>query len=454
MSREIDASPSPASLLATLSRVGYSFFTAAGDILDNSIAAGAQRVDFQLLRYKDNYRLTICDDGSGMSEEELIANMVVGCKDPSQERGINDLGRFGAGLKSASFSQAQVLTVFSWKSLQEVSAARWDTSLVRANNRWSLLHLSDEEVQDELKTYDVSRKTSGTLVSWEKIWHLDEIEDPDSAELFVGNLLTELHQYIGKHFHRFLSAKFEVFINSRPVRSIDPFMRKEPGYAEGHYEALLSKKGKVEIQAHTLPRPSTLSHEILELHGGAKEITQSQGLYLYRNKRLISGGGWLGVARSSELHNLARIQIDINSNMDEEWQTDVKKSQLSVPRKVRQVLKRISPSPIATSRKTHRYAGKTEEASPLWLVRKNEREGEESVTYLADTKNLELSKVLDGLTEKKRATVMDYLRRLSEELPVKHIYQAFAHNPRGVQLKQNIEDEMTELLRTMKEAGN
>jgi len=140
--------------------------------------------------------------------------------------------------------------------------------------------------------------------------------------------------------------------------------------------------------------------------------------------------------------------------MDEEWQTDVKKSQLSVPRKVRQVLKRISPSPIAASRKTHRYAGKTEEASSLWLVRSNEREGEESVTYLADTTNLELSTVLDGLSDKKRNAILTYLHRLSEELPVKHIWQAFATNPRGVQRKQDIEDEMAELLRTIEEAGH
>ena len=125
------------------------------------------------------------------------------------------------------------------------------------------------------------------------------------------------------------------------VKAIDPFLRSEPGYAEGPRELVRSKKGKVSIKAHTLPRPSSLKKETLELHGGATAISEGQGLYLYRNKRLISEG-MARRSQSTELNNLARIQIVITADMDNDWETDVKKSRLSVPPKIKQVLRRIT----------------------------------------------------------------------------------------------------------------
>ena len=71
MPREIDASPPPSAHLATLSRMGYSFNAAIADILDNSIAAGSSNIDLSLLRYDGKYRLTIADDGCGMTAEHL-----------------------------------------------------------------------------------------------------------------------------------------------------------------------------------------------------------------------------------------------------------------------------------------------------------------------------------------------------------------------------------------------
>ena len=45
-----------------------------------------------------------------MTAKELKNNMVIGCKDPDDQREEKDLGRFGSGMKTASFSQARQLT--------------------------------------------------------------------------------------------------------------------------------------------------------------------------------------------------------------------------------------------------------------------------------------------------------------------------------------------------------
>ena len=266
------------------------------------------------------------------------------------------------------------------------------------------------------------------------------------AERIAAALISDLQSYIELHFHRFIGPQLEITINGAQLQALDPFMRNSLGYLEGQTENVRSKNGKIVIKAHNLPRPSSLNPDFLLLHGGAKKITEGQGIYLYRNKRLISGGGWHGVAARAELNNLARIQIDINSSMDDEWQTDVKKSRLSIPAKVKQVLRKIAPVPIKRSRGVHRYAGKVEEASQLWKVRKNEREGSESVSYIADLSNQKIKSLLGELSHDQKTRLVAYLKELSAGLPVKHIYNAVGSNPSAVQHEEDVEKEIAALL--------
>ena len=446
MPREIDASPPPSTHLSTLARMGYSFNAAIADILDNSVSAGAGQIDILLIKYDDRYRLTILDNGSGMVSTDLMQNMVIGCKDPEKEREIGDLGRFGAGLKTASFSQTRTLTVFSWTEKSNVAAARWDTDLVKKRNKWCLLELDLGEISEELKILGKPDSASGTLVCWDGIHSLEDSEDCYAAERTSAALASDLQSYIALHFHRFIGQKLTITVNGSALQPIDPFMSTVHGYIEGQQELIRSKKGPITIKAHNLPRPSSLDAQLLALHGGAKKITEGQGIYLYRNKRLISGGGWHGVAIRAELSNLARIQIDINSKMDKEWHTDVKKSRLSIPPKVKQVLKRISPVPIKRSQEAHKYAGKIEEASALWMVCTNQRNGSESVTYIADLSNQIVVDLLAVLKRDQRKKLIKYLGDLSAELPVKHIYQAVGSIPGSVQREEDVDREIAALL--------
>ena len=98
-------------LVESTRSIGYSFEAAVADIIDNSISAGATGVsiDFQS---NDPAWLCIMDNGSGMTEEELINAMRYGSKSALDERGKDDLGRFGLGMKMASLSQCRKLTVF------------------------------------------------------------------------------------------------------------------------------------------------------------------------------------------------------------------------------------------------------------------------------------------------------------------------------------------------------
>jgi hypothetical protein len=84
----------------------------------------------------DEPHIAIIDDGDGMTEEELIAAMRPGSRNPLATRDEPDLGRFGLGLKSASFSQCRRLTVVPGNLAGPLLRSGISTTLQR--NEWAV----------------------------------------------------------------------------------------------------------------------------------------------------------------------------------------------------------------------------------------------------------------------------------------------------------------------------
>ena len=200
MSEFIDGSPPPKNHLTTLSRVGYTFTSAVGDLIDNSIAAGSQNISILFKLVNEAPAFIITDDGSGMNSQELKKNMVIGCKDPDDKREEKDLGRFGSGMKTASFSQARLLTVVSRTSADsEASAARWDTDLIKEKNQWILEVLAEKDIANLTYLIDFNELNSGTVVCLQALTCLDNNPDVSSQ---ISILCNELTDYIQLYFHR------------------------------------------------------------------------------------------------------------------------------------------------------------------------------------------------------------------------------------------------------------
>ena len=108
----IESPPNAAALMQSLRDIGYELDTALADLVDNSITASASLVDI-VFDIKPETKVAIIDNGDGMSRDELIKAMTIGSKNPLIERDNKDLGRFGLGLKTASFSQCKRLTVIT-----------------------------------------------------------------------------------------------------------------------------------------------------------------------------------------------------------------------------------------------------------------------------------------------------------------------------------------------------
>jgi HSP90 family molecular chaperone len=152
------ANPSPKSTINSYRSFGYNLSTAIADIIDNSISANAKEIHIEYKWDGQNSYILILDNGDGMNCEELVLAMTPGSKDPEEERAENDLGRFGMGLKTASFSQCKRLTCISKKTGYAIIKRCWDIDFVNQENEWRLLDsVSNETFLDKIEN-------SGTLV--------------------------------------------------------------------------------------------------------------------------------------------------------------------------------------------------------------------------------------------------------------------------------------------------
>jgi hypothetical protein len=447
MARPVDASPPAKAHLAVLSRIGYDFNTAVADILDNSIAAQAHNIRIEFYLEDDAAIFFIIDDGSGMTESDLIANMSIGCKDPLEDRLDGDLGRFGAGLKTASFSQASVVSVVTKTKDSDFAAAVWDKSIIREHG-WQLQVLDPVEI-DEIYPPSLESTGKGTIVRWDGIDIIRTLLHSPDKQLQIDKLCDSLHSHIALYFHRFLSESpaIKIKINNRLVSPIDPFMNHIRGSEELPTASLRGGNGgkhRIEIQPYRLPFLTNMSQSEIDIYGGEAAIRQNQGLYIYRERRLIIAGAWMGLRKYSNLAGLTRIKVDIPAALDNEWSTDVKKSSLQIPPKVRDQIRRLISKPVASSKGAYTYRGKSEVANKFWLINHDERNN--LITYEIDPKNADLRAVVDRLTPNERKELVQYLTSLAVAIPLNHIYAAMGNSPRSISQDSLTDDDKIKAL--------
>jgi hypothetical protein len=367
--RTADATPHAAALIEGMRDIGYSLETAIADIIDNSITAGAKSINVITETVSDEPFIAIVDDGEGMTEEELVAAMRPGSRNPLETRDGPDLGRFGLGLKSASFSQCRRLTVVTRK-LGKTSAAIWDLDDVARRNRW--------EVQlpgsfDEVPNVDLLG-SSGTIVLWQKLDRLTggyALNVAKRAET-INKRIADTERHLRLVFHRFMEEKkpLGIALNGRQLQPLDPFVRSNAATISDPEEILAIGTGDVKIQSFTVPHHKQMNKSDWEDVGGPEGHLRSQGFYLYRGKRLIIHGTWFGLCRQSELTKLSRVRIDIPNSMDSEWKIDVKKSSAQLPAVVRERLKKVIERIHDGSKRTYRRRGQKlvdHERLPMWL---------------------------------------------------------------------------------------
>jgi hypothetical protein len=425
-------------MIESLRAYGYSPATAIADLIDNSIAAEAKNI---WIRFhwagKESY-ISVLDDGLGMDDATLSKAMRPGSRSPSEERGPNDLGRFGMGLKTASFSQCRRLTVRSKMNSGESGIRRWDIDYVRETNDWLLLKTAPPETEKRMTSLDAL--PHGTIVLWEYMdWLLGQIPDLDESEgqsRFYA-ITDEVRAYLEMVFHVFLEGSnpsLKIFINGsdtqNQLKPWDPFCTTLAATDPSPVERIICGKGEVSIQGYILPHKDKMKPEEYEKAAGLGGWNARQGFYIYRNSRLLVAGGWLGLGQGKtwiqeEQYKLARIRVDFPSSLDSDWQIDVKKSTAKPPLLCRSRLITIAEKIRTEARKVFAYRGQYEprdnsfEILRIWKGHRcNGR-----LSYKIDRKHhliAAMEKVL--ITDYHKDVFRSLLRTIEETVPIAQIW--------------------------------
>lgn len=359
--------PRAAALIESLRAFGYTTKTAVADLIDNSIAAGARSVHISFDWSRAESSICIADDGYGMGEDRLIEAMRLGTWGPSVVRKPDDLGRFGLGLKTASFSQCRRVTVASQvKSMRPVTRT-WDLDHVVATNKWELLKTPTPDAQDAIKR--ALTGGHGTCVVWEKLDRIlstTGLDDSQGYDRFLI-LAEQVKEHLAMVFHRFLEGRdLSIEINGNPIEPWDPYMAGHPGTQHLCSETLDFMGSAIRVDAFVLPHESRLTEDAHRRGGGPGGWNVQQGFYVYRGRRLLVAGDWLGLGagdgtapyRKEEHYKLARIMVDIPIALDEYWGIDVKKSTARPPADLRQDFQRIATATRTRAVEVYRHRGK------------------------------------------------------------------------------------------------
>ncbi len=373
MTRTFEVAPSAARLTESLRDVGYDFQTAVADLVDNSIAAGASRVDIDIEFAGTGSWVSIADDGRGMTANDLLEALRFGTR-RTYRRG--ELGRYGLGLKTAPLSQCRRITVVTRKSTTNrvVTRRTLDLDLVRQTDSWLLV---DDGASSAVELAEGRLTDSpGTVVVWEKLDRILPDNRPEGgwARRRMISMAQKTSEHLALVFHRFLednaglTTPLTITVNGEKVRPWNPFAPNEPGTVRlSDQEFEMEHSGGVglaRLQRFVLPAKDDFS-SLSEWEGlsGPLKWNRQQGLYFYRASRLVYWGGWGGVRAIDEHTKLARAALDFDTDLDDVFHINVAKMRVAMPSALKQMIERPINELCMRADDVYRKAGS--KAAPL-----------------------------------------------------------------------------------------
>ncbi len=342
--------PNPETFIKSIAEQGYTLETALADLMDNSISARADKIE--VLSKKRDHKITvyIADNGIGMTESQLAENMRFPSQSVDAERDRGDLGRFGLGMKTASFSQTRKFTVIS----REIGSTKfygrtWDVEYLRITGKWRVKINTQEQIKAILDEYSSCSKNHqkefddflpNTIITWEGLYKFENYLNPENQfKHFKEQLNKVTFEYLGIVFHNFMERNdkpLQIRINNKRIEPFNPFRSKSKkqtarslGVREMQFENDVLK-----MEAFILP-VSACDHE-QQWSTENNNLSDLEGLYIYRGERVIYFGGWNNLIRKESKLKLARLKIQVGNLNDVKLQLNVSKSKISIPFELKQ----------------------------------------------------------------------------------------------------------------------
>ena len=444
------AKPNPKSTINSYRSFGYNLATAIADIIDNSISANANEIR---LEYKWNGQdsfISVSDNGTGMNKDELVLAMTPGSKDPEEGRSEKDLGRFGMGLKTASFSQCKRLTCITKHENYTTIKRCWDIDYINAENEWQLL----DYVSDNSFLEKIEKQKSGTLVLWEKLDRI--VGNAETSNESVKNAfyqeMVNVKEHLSLVFHKFIESKrIKIYFQNEEIEPYNPFLLNlNPKPEMGQPETF----GNVEITYFILPHMSEIGKTDYENSGGSLGWFNAQGFYIYRGDRLLVAGDWFGLEKKRDYSKLARIMVNFTNANDFNWHLDIKKSTATPPIEIRRELSRVAKIAIMKSAKIYNWRGQKTFAErgninhePLWTDEKT-RGGIKK--YKINRKH----PIIKSLLEENNKLAGKALKLLEENVPIELILSNQNEDPAFHELEKQTDKPTDDLINLAVELYN
>ena len=413
-------------LLVALRSVGYTNETAIADIVDNSVSGAATKIE--LYFDWDNRRIIIADNGLGMDYQELMDAMEIGSADPNEIRPSQDLGRFGLGLKTASFSMAKKLLVVSKKN-SILSNAEWDLDMVADEDKWEVSEYDELEISEIIESVNTYTQYNnwkqGTLIIISELDRLIDEDNIEKSKKYFYKMIVSIKSHLAITFHRFMEEDgLQIFVNGNEIVPWNPFLIESPSTMELAREELFDGKNDVIIEPYILPHKNKFdSEDEYKKAAGVKDWRGQQGFYVYRNRRLLVYGTWFGKFKKEPAYNLTRIKLDMSADSDFEWDIDIKKSKATLPVAIEEQVIQIACLAIEKSVAVYNSRGaynrkNTANNTSLKYVWEQRKNTSGNYMFYLNKKHPMLLKILSEMDENVQKQLKTYLSLVESYSPI------------------------------------
>ena len=316
-----------------LRNCGYNTYTAIADIIDNAIEPEVGSTEIRVIpEYEGNgakatiTALNIIDNGCGMTMATLQEAMALGSD--TGKNATDNLGLYGAGLKTASFSMGTTLEVYSSQNTsEEVNYACFSiANAIKNGGKIEIEYESRHFDQTPLQIQEKLNAGHGTVV---RISNVDRLAS-SNYKTFVGTALKQLSIC----FNKYLSddSEIKMFVGNERVPFVDA--AKENQFAElwessedvddkGNPNVIIIDGHHIRYRVWYSPKVTDDDERSVDdkivLHNGANYLERqerNQGFYIYRQNRLVGKALTFDVWNRHNSLNGLHIELFLDGSCD------------------------------------------------------------------------------------------------------------------------------------------
>ncbi|WP_456364197.1 ATP-binding protein [Priestia aryabhattai] len=332
----VDVTPS-VRIYDVLRSSGFSNQTAMGELLDNAVDAGAEEIDVYVFENNGNKNLMVVDDGKGMSFQILEDSLKLA---KEIKTGINELGKFGMGMKTAALSMSAHFEIYT-KTATSDKILIADFNIKDIEAKGSFETIIREAAEDEVMFFQSKvgrRKKSGTIIL---------IKNCDRLDTTFPTFVKQMETYIGLTYKNYIDKGIRFTVSDLPVRgerilSIDPLMKddEETNLLKDREEIKIlytnnhntDSESRIVLSAAIVPKPHTRDLEGTQVKKIMKSNSlgiskKDQGIYFYREGRMVGQAmAWTNLFGDKQNQKMRfRFEIDFKSELDNEIKMNYQK---------------------------------------------------------------------------------------------------------------------------------